>query len=529
MTEMLDAVIVGAGPTGLMLANILGAEGLRVLVVERNTATVQEPRAVSIDDESLRTLQSVGLLETAMHDIVPGYGSTYLTSSGRCFLRVRPNEQPYGHPRRNAFRQPILERQLRKGLERYPNVELRFHTTVDDFIQEPQAVEVAVTGVAGRGTVRCRYLVGCDGGRSGIRKRIGATLKGKTQPERWLIVDLEDSPAGPDTLVFCDPRRPCIALPGPDRTRRFEFKLFRHEDEGTMTSPEKVLGLIEGHGAAPGSRVIRSIVYTFHARIADRWSDRRVFLAGDAAHLTPPFAGQGMNSGIRDAHNLGWKLAMVIRGEARPALLATYEMERRRHTSQMIDLALRMGRIMGPPSRMRAAMVQTAFRAAALLPSVREYFAEMKYKPRPGFKAGFLARPGHPLVGKLLPQPKVSAPGCVVGLLDDLLPKGFVLLGVDTFAEEVEQVQGALARRGVHAATAQITLNGPHLSPRIDIVGDPPEQLKAKVPIIFLLRPDRYVAAAFRTEHVEDFLSSPVLDLIGGTDPGGAPTTRAAA
>ena len=494
-----DVAIVGAGPTGLTLANLLGLEGVSVLLVERNATTVQEPRAVSIDDESLRTMQAAGVVDRVLEQVVPGYGSRYLTPAGACFLTVLPTGRPYGYARRNAFRQPVLEQQLRDGLARFPHVRTRFGADLTGFVQDDYGVDLTLGAESGAERVRARYLVGCDGASSPIRKALGLSLEGATSPERWLIVDLADSPAERDTMVFCDIRRPCIALPGPDLTRRFEFKLFPHETEADVLHAENVRRLLESRGVAPGSRIVRQTVYAFHARLASRWSLGRVFLAGDAAHLTPPFAGQGMNSGIRDAHNLSWKLAAVVRGRLAPSLLDSYETERRGHVAGMIELALRMGRIMGPASRWRGWATQTAFRVAGLWPPLRSYFGEMKYKPKPSFRHGFLLPSAHPLVGRLIPQPRVRAADGTERLLDDAVPRGFMLLGVDLPLAAVRDALGAFDFAAVQVTPLALATDADAVvgDGTLAVVGEVEPALAAVSGLIVLVRPDRYVMAAF--------------------------------
>lgn len=507
-----DVIIAGAGPTGLVLANLLGAAGVSTLVVERNPTTVQEPRAVSIDDESLRTIQATGLLETVMAQVVPGYGSRYLTPSGKCFLTVMPSGRPYGHPRRNAFRQPDLEQRLRDGLGRFADVVALFGWTMTDFSQDGNGVDVVIARAGSESRVRGRYLVGADGASSFVRKRLGIALEGRTVPERWLIVDLENSPAERDTVVFCDVARPCIALPGPDLTRRFEFKLFADEEEAELLAPDRVEQLLQSRGAVPGSRIVRQTVYTFHARLAERWREGRVFLAGDAAHLTPPFAGQGMNSGIRDAHNLAWKLAAVVSGTLLPATLDSYEQERREHVGNMIALALRMGRIMGPANRFTGWLIQTAFRIAGVWPGLRSYFGEMKYKPKPCFREGFLVGSDHPLPGRLLPQPTVRNRAGEEMLLDDALPEGFWLIGLGIAAEALAGVAQALRTIGLDSKPVLLRTDGPGDDQadvvELALVNTPDETLSPGSRSMLLVRPDRYVMAAFTAGQVEAVLPS---------------------
>lgn len=512
-------VVVGAGPTGLTLANLLARYGTRALLVERNPTTVQEPRAVSIDDESLRTMQAAGVITTVMSHVVAGYGSEYYTPSGRLFLKVEPSEQPYGYPRRNAFRQPTFEAQLRDALETVPTVDTLFGWAQDGFVQDDRQVTVELRNADGeRRWIRADYLVAADGARSSIRTALGLGLDGETFQEKWLIVDLENSPTpSRETLVFCDTRRPCIALPGPNGTRRFEFKLLPGESPEAMVAQDTVDALLASHGAHPDSRICRKTVYTFHARLAPRWSAGRVYLAGDACHLTPPFAGQGMNSGIRDAHNLAWKLAWVTGGSMPRHLLDSYEPERREHVRDMIDLALRMGRIMGPRNRAIGVLTQTAFRILGLWPRARDYFAQMKYKPKPRFENGFVIADGRgaraTMVGRLLPQPAVRTALRDGVLLDHVLGDGFALIGLTDDMEALARAARlpAIARlRPKVVAVSRAAAEAPQPPEGVERIIDSAGILEAAMggerDHILIVRPDRYVFSTVKVgeEHVVD-------------------------
>ena len=503
-----DVIVVGAGPTGLTTAALLGRYGIRSLLVERNERTVQDPRAVSIDDESLRTLQAAGVVDTVLSRIVAGYGSEYLTPSGRVFLRVGPADRPYGYPRRNAFRQPILEAQLRAHVEQARTVDTAFGWRVDALAQDNAGVTLTLVGPgAAKRMARGCFVVAADGASSPIRTMLGLDLEGETLREQWLIVDLEDSPAlSRETMVFCDARRPCIALPGPDGTRRFEFKLVQGDDPARMIGEDVVAPLLWSHGAASQSKIRRTVVYTFHARLASQWSEGRVFLAGDACHLTPPFAGQGMNSGIRDAHNLAWKLAWVVSGRMSDTILKTYERERREHVSEMIRLAVRMGRIMGPASRLQGFLTQSAFRLLALWPGARDYFGQMKYKPKPRFADGLLISDGRSRratsVGRLLPQPFVTVAGDRM-LLDDVLDEGFALLSFDLDTADLQRIMRDAGFAAVEPKVILVSPQGavPRNEPGVTCVHDVDGALEAGLDQprgrLFLVRPDRYVLAAF--------------------------------
>ena len=519
LPSRIPIVIVGAGPTGLTLANLLGVYGAPCLLIERNAATVHEPRAVSIDDESLRTMQMAGLAETAMRETVAGYGSHYFSSRGRCFAKVQPTEEPFGFPRRNAFRQPVLERQLREALARFAHVTGAFEHQLIDFEQDASEVRLQIRQAGEEHQVACDYLIACDGASSPVRRKLGIGMGGSTFRERWLIVDLENSPvASPHTKVFCNPKRPCIALPGPQLTRRYEFMLHDDEREEDVLATDMIARLLHQHEAVPESRVVRKVVYTFHARLADRWSEGRVYLAGDAAHLTPPFAGQGMNSGLRDATNLAWKFAAVTRCELGPGLLATYESERRDHAWSMVGFALTIGRVMRPRNVLDAFATEQAFRLLSLWPKARDYVSQMKFKPPPRFAHGFIVPDGKPakttLVGRMFPQPRVlTADGEM--RLDDVLGPGFALLVRSSRAASIvpkleqkpwsdlkprivvfgeEAVEGAIAVREV--------LINPRLAEYLDHV--------------LLLRPDRYVAACIPAKDLEKGAEA-VGTLVAGT------------
>lgn len=517
-------VIVGGGPTGLALACLLSRYGTRALLVERNVTTVQEPRAVSIDDESLRTMQAAGVVDAVLRNVVEGYGSIYLSPRGRPFLNVEPAARPYGYARRNAFRQPLFEAALRDRLSASAIVDTLFGHALDRFDQDEDRVTLTLADQGGRRrTITCDYLVAADGGRSPIRTALGLTLEGKTFAEQWLIVDLEDSPSpSVDTMVFCNARRPCIALPGPSATRRFEFKLLPGEQPEAMTEEATVRRLIASHGADPGSTIVRRVVYTFHARVAPTWRSGRVFLAGDACHLTPPFAGQGMNSCIRDAHNLAWKLAWVVAGRLPPAILDSYEPERRAHVGDMIRLALRMGRIMAPPSRFRGLMTRLMFRTLGIWTPARDYFAQMKYKPQPRLAKGLALAHGPAsratLVGRLLPQPQVfGADGRVIAL-DELLGDGFALIGVDVDPAILAAAARAAAIAALDPAIVALTGGGPAAvaAPGVAVAVDLGTTLRSAGASgrIMLVRPDRYVLTTFAPDEATT-IAGRIADLLG--------------
>jgi 3-(3-hydroxy-phenyl)propionate hydroxylase len=499
-----EVLIVGGGPTGLTLANVLGMHGVRTMLIERNAATVSEPRAVSIDDESLRTMQYIGLIDTVRGSIVQGYGSHYFSPSGKCFAEVMPDTMEYGYARRSAFRQPILEAQLRGGLQRFPSVQARFSSNVMRLEAEGNVVRAQVAGPDGSvDEVSAQYVAACDGGRSGIREALGVKMSGSTYGQKWLIVDLIGS-TDPfrHTRVFCDPARPGLALPGPEGTRRYEFMVLPGESPDELLDEGRVRAML-GRYSEEDERlpIVRKAIYHFHARIAERWRTGRIFLAGDAAHLTPPFAGQGMNSGVRDAHNLGWKMAHCLSGSLGSSALESYESERKPHAWALIQMAVKMGHVMMPSSRAKSILTQAAFRALSMYGPARDYVMQMKYKPKPFYEQGLVVgEVGKSMRGRMFPQPLVELRDGTRVMFDAVLAKGFAVVEID---DGMLPVAGVRGDRLLAAKTVRVIPDHHRFLPRKsdeavqvrDVTGTIGRSFDHAGIRGVILRPDRYVAA----------------------------------
>lgn len=506
-------VIVGAGPTGLMLANLLGVQGIRTLVIERSTNTVGEPRAVTIDDESLRTVQATGLIGQVLSRVVQGYGVHYYSWRNRAFARIEPSAMENGFPKRNAFRQQVLVGQLRDGLQRFDDAAIWFGHELVRFSDEGLAGEaVHLTLRHGDATknISCNWLIACDGGRSPVREQLGIQLTGSTYDEQWLIVDLLNrSSAFRHTRTYCDPARPAIRLPGPEGTLRYEFMLLPGEDPEKLLDETFLRGLIHAREPLDAQlEISRKVVYAFHARVAQSWRSGRVFLAGDAAHLTPPFAGQGMNSGVRDAANLAWKLAAVVKGLMPASLLDTYEPERKPHAWSLIQMAVRIGRFMQPKSVLAAMLTQGALRLASLYRPVRDYVLQLRFKPKPRFFEGFFVadEAAGALVpaGQLLPQPQVELQGGAHVLLDDALGAGFALLSLE--GADMTRLLGSFGAAGLVCKHLAVVAQSDDFLRQPDTLGVPDVVLqdcsgtlekiiRSAGACAVLLRPDRYVLA----------------------------------
>lgn len=502
-----DVLVVGGGPTGLTVANLLGTFGVQTLLIERNAGTSSEAKAISLDDESLRAMQLAHLDEAIYPIIVPGTGTRYFSARGRPILHARgPGVRRFGHPFKSPFAQPDLERVLAAGLGRFPHVSVCFGTTLRALGETPEGV-VATVG-AGDGAeypITSRYLLGCDGGKSRVRELLNIPMTGRTFPERWLVVDtLGDNHDQRYGMHFADPRRPHVIIPGAGGRCRYEFRLFDGEaGAGSQPSFALVERLVGKYRTLEASQVERAVIYGFHALLADRFGSERCYLLGDAAHMMPPFAGQGLNSGIRDAMNLAWKVAAVVAGEATPALLETYERERRPHARAVIDLSVRLGSIVMTTSQSRARARDTLATMAMRLPRTRRYLEEMRYRPSTVITTGSpaLDRDRCGLAGRAIPQPQVLVgPGYRCVRLDDVLGKGPAILGINLMPADWAALDG-LDLRPLAGVRVDVRLDdraGRPADGRL-AVADLDGQLEAAVGAargrFVFVRPDRIVAA----------------------------------
>ena len=500
-----DVLVVGAGPTGLILSNLLSTHGISCVLVEKNPSTGTEPRAVSIDDESLRTLQAIGIIEYFLPLISQNYGSYYLSPAGKPFAIIEPTDKRYGFFKRNGFDQPELEEVLLKKLQKSPNVKIFFDSQFEHLKEEKQCVTSIISISNKPIKVKSKYVVGCDGGTSNIRKILGIKLKGLSFNERWLIVDLYDTTNKfRHTQVHCDSKRPCITLPGPNGIRRYEFKLKESECQDYVSKENFVRNLFNERGWENNSKIRRTCVYTFNALVAESWNHNNIFLAGDSAHLTPPFAGQGMNSGVRDAHNLSWKLAYAMKYKNKN-ILNTYELERKAHIWQMIKMSIFMGKILAPKNIFVAFFTRFLFMLFSVYGPIRKYFSQMRFKPEPYFKKGLLwytsNKKYNRMVGRLFPQPLVEDSKGNQFLLDELCNNKCVVIVFSKMPEK--QINDDLIKEFLNKDISIIGVTPEWINPSLanfNIVRDVSNLLLRKsfesyLDKAFFVRPDRYVAA----------------------------------
>jgi 3-(3-hydroxy-phenyl)propionate hydroxylase len=517
-----SVLVVGAGPTGLVAAALLGRAGVDVMVLERNPSTSDEPRAVTIDDAALRTLQRAGVLEELRDALLAGTGTRYYGRRGQLltYAHARPPFR-FGHPVKNPFAQPELERRLAGCLERLPSVRLRFGAELTGLAQDGEAVTARVSGPLGATEeVRSAFLLGCDGGRSTVRSLLGVRLEGSSYTEPWLVIDtLNDTHDQRYAMHHGDPRQPRVVVPGRDGTCRYEFLVGPADaDLDGPPPPELVRELLAPYRRLADGDLRRAALYTFHALVAGRWRSGRCFLLGDAAHMMPPFAGAGLNAGIRDADNLTWKLGLALGGQgapARPELLDTYEVERGPHVEAMVRLSVRLGSLVMTTSRTRALLRDLAVRLCNQLPAGRRYLSEMRFRPEARYARGFVLRDpplaGAAVVGRALGQPTVMDPAGRLLPLDEALGPGFSLVAVDPEGEDPFDGLSHPVWEGLRATRVGVALGdrAARCPPGgwrsvADYDGTLAEPLADCRGRLLLVRPDRVVAAAFdpRLEHV---------------------------
>ncbi len=503
-----DVAIVGAGPVGLMIANYLGQCGVNVTLVEKLASLIDYPRAIGLDDESLRTFQAVGLVENVLPHTTPWHAMRFLTPKGRCFADIQPKTDEFGWSRRNAFIQPLADRVLFEGLARFANVKVLFSRELEGFEQSESGVALTLKNSEGRSErLQAKYLIGCDGGNSLVRRSLDISFEGKTAPNQWIVVDIANDPlATPHVYLCCDPVRPYVSAALPHGVRRFEFMVMPGETEAELSKPENMRKLLAKVLPNPDNiELIRSRVYTHNARLAGQFRQGRVLLAGDAAHIMPVWQGQGYNSGMRDASNLAWKLSLVIKGLAADSLLDSYEQERRDHAKAMINLSVLAGHVLAPPKRWQGTLRDGVSWLLNYLPPVKRYFVEMRFKPMPQYTRGALIVPsekGSP-VGKMFIQPKVLTDAGTTVLLDEVIGENFAIIawGCDpTWGLTPAQITQwkALGTRFIQVLP-DVQLRAPSdAGPDVIRVGDSTGRLKEWFArgssSIALVRPDRFLA-----------------------------------
>ncbi|MGV0037107.1 FAD-dependent monooxygenase [Mycobacterium colombiense] len=504
VASAVDVAVCGAGPVGLTAAALLAHRGLEVAVFEKRESTSDEPKAISIDDEALRVFQQAGIVESVLDVVVPGTGTCYYDSNGIPLFHAR-GAWPFrfGYPFKNPFAQPDLERVLVEALHGRPNVDLHFGTEVTSIEQDADGVRMVATQDGRQHDVRARYAFGCDGGKSAIRQILGVTMSGRAHREVWLVVDtIGDMHTERYAMHHGDPSRPHVIVPGLDGRCRYEFRLFDGEgDAGVDPSFDLIHRLVSRYRSLKPEEVVRAVNYRFNALIADQWMIGRSFLLGDAAHMMPPFAGQGLNSGIRDAANLVWKVADVIDARLDPAALESYEHERRPHAAATVRLSEQLGKIVMTTSGRLAERRDSLVRIAQRTLEGREYLEHMRYRPPQHYSEGLVIGDDQDsLVGVPVGQPLVFDSAVHrLARFDDVVGNGWALLGVDVPDSNWSGLEQLVATFDAVAAVVTTRDVLPRSGRRVlvDVDGTLQREFCDYTGRFVLLRPDRFVAAAW--------------------------------
>jgi len=478
---MADVAIVGYGPAGATLANLLGEAGLSVVVLDREAAIYPLPRAIHFDGEVMRVFQSLGLRAKIEAIARPGIEGMHFVNADGETLMVRTGtslQGPHGCANNYYFHQPELEAVLRDGVARYPHVQVRLQHEVLEVADGAEHATLVLRNrvTDARETLHTRWVVGCDGARSLVRRTLGSPMADLGLRQNWVVFDMvlnDNAPPMPEhTVQHCDPARPMTWCNVTGRRRRWEIMVLPGDDEEQLLQPDTLWRLVSRWLKPEHARLERAVIYTFHSQVAQGWRRGRLMIAGDAAHLTPPFLGQGMCAAIRDASNLAWKLRAVLRGEADATLLDTYESERSPHVRAFIELAVRLGQVIQTTDPVAARERDERYRAGE-----PEHFTFPAPRLGPGAWQG-----DHEAAGRIFPQPRLADGR----LLDEAVGNHFAVVAEPSLLAQLPQ---GLPTAWQGAGAVVLPADDPALA----------EWLQAHGASAVVIRPDRYVAGAAST------------------------------
>ena len=346
-----DVTIVGLGPAGGTLANLLAMHGFSILILDREKSFYPLPRAVHFDDEIMRVFQTIGITKEFLKHTIINKGTKFVNSKDKVILDwPRPKKiTDNGWYPSYRFHQPDLEKKLRKKLKNYKKVSIEQNSEVKKIINSKNKVDITYANISNHKEhiVRSKYLVGCDGANSITRKQMKTTMDNLGFTQRWAVVDLilkKKKNNLPDrTIQYSNPKQPATYCRNVGKRRRWEFAIKKNHSDKKVLSESYIWNFLKPWLKKSEAIIERKTIYTFESAIARKWRKGRVFIAGDAAHLMPPFMGQGMCAGIRDASNLAWKIANCLRNKFNETLLNTYQSERSLNVKEYIETTMRMG------------------------------------------------------------------------------------------------------------------------------------------------------------------------------------------
>ena len=444
--DMYDVAIVGFGPTGAVAAGLLGAKGIRTFVCDKSHEVYDKPRAIALDHEMSRLFQQMGIGKKIKPYLEPFTDSVYYGVDGQVIKRMSTVAAPYplSHTPSVVFTQPPVEGILREYAASHEAVTIQLGLTLTALTQDAAHATLTLQAEDGSTSqVKARYVIGCDGASSTVRAQAGMALDDLGFDEPWLVVDVMVNAQGlaklPITSVqYCNPDRPSTFLIGPGMHRRWEISINEGEDPKELATPEGAWRLLAPWLTPADGSLWRQASYRFHALVANTWRNGRVFVAGDAAHQQPPFLGQGMCQGVRDAVNLCWKLEAVLHHGAADSVLDSYGAERKAHVTDLTTRIKHIGHIITERD-----VAKARARDAQLL---AECGGVVKPTPRqdvqPALSAGLLAAAPHSARGTIFPQPLLKLPNGQQARMDDVLGAGWrVILSADAGDDFVPATQ----------------------------------------------------------------------------------------
>jgi 3-(3-hydroxy-phenyl)propionate hydroxylase len=507
-----DIAIVGYGPVGATAAALLGGQGLKVVVIERMAGIYDKPRAITADHEIMRVMQFAGIGNELGAHIRPHPGTQYLGVDGNPIKQtnVIPPPYPLGWPTGIHFIQPEFEAMLRAAVARHDNVDVLLSHDLVGFEDFGARIALEVQDLTSGQThsIETRYLLACDGANSTVRKRLGIGYEDLAFDEWWGVVDAwqrRPTPLPDMNTQYCWPSRPASAIVGPRNLRRWELKILPHEKPEEFHDQARVREVLADFVDVDAFELWRSAVYRFHALVASSWCSNRIFLLGDCAHQMPPFLGQGMCAGIRDAGNLIWKILLVEQAGVSADLLRTYQDERKVHVQNVVAQAKDLGLIIGELDlaaakardiRLRAQRAGGEILRHRLIPPLTQGLIDRDQRGQPA-----------PEAGTVFPQPRVETTDGTVALMDDVLPPTFLIVSATPDAQSglTERQVGVLRRLGARHVALRSRADAGSKSTPPDVIG-----LTAKDDLLAdwlaetgaaaaVVRPDRYVYGIART------------------------------
>ncbi len=438
-----DVAIVGFGPTGAIAAGLLGKQGIRTFVCDKSHEVYDKPRAIAMDHEISRLFQHMGVGKKIKPHLEPFTDSVFYGVDGQVIKRMSTVAAPYplSHTPSVVFTQPPVEKILRDHAGAHPSVALQLGMTVTDLTQDTDFATLTLHNEQGHASqVKARYVIGCDGASSTIRTLSGIALQDLGFDEPWLVVDVLVNERGlaklPTTSVqYCNPVRPSTYVIGPGNHRRWEISINDGEDPKVLATPEGTWKLLAPWLTPEEGELWRQATYRFHALVADRWRSGRVFVAGDAAHQQPPFLGQGMCQGVRDAVNLCWRLTAVLQEGAADTLLDSYGTERKAHVTELTTRIKGIGKLITERD-----VAKARARDAKLLADCGGVVKPMpRQDVQPALSAGLLGSVAHPARGTIFPQPLLLQTNGEKLRMDDIHPAGWKIVFNATASDEFTQ------------------------------------------------------------------------------------------